>query len=87
MPDPLNDIVAAAIRSLAERGVLPRDLAGWRLDADTEIDGLGIDSLGKLNLLTELEERADVAISEGDLPGLRTLGDLGRLIATRRGTR
>lgn len=85
MPD--VDVVVDAIQSLASRGVLPRDLAGWQLDAATEIDALGIDSLGKLNLLSELEERAYVAISEGDLPGLRTLGDLGRLIARRRSAR
>lgn len=84
MPEVGCDVVVGAITSLADRGVLPRDLSSWQLDASTEIDALGIDSLGKLNLLSELEERADVAISEGDLPGLKTLGDLGRLIDRRR---
>jgi acyl carrier protein len=87
LPDLVRDVVVAAIHSLAERGVLPRDLAAWHLDAGTEIDALGIDSLGKLNLLSELEDRADVAISEGDLPGLKTLGDLAALLERRRGAR
>lgn len=87
MPDLVRDVVVSAIQSLATRGVLPRDLVAWKLDGATEIDALGIDSLGKLNLLSELEERADVAISEGDLPGLKTLGDLARLIERRRGAR
>jgi acyl carrier protein len=85
LPDLVREVVVAAIRSLAARGVLPRDLASWQLDGDTEIDALGIGSLGKLSLMTELEERGDVAISEGDLPGLKTLGDLARLVERRRG--
>ena len=75
------DIVIAAIRHLAARKLLPSDLASRPLDGSTALDELGIDSLGKLELLTEVEERADVALSEGLLQGLRTLDDLARAVA------
>ncbi len=77
----MMEIVTNAITELAARGVLPRDLAARSFDAATKIDELGLDSLGKLELLSELEERADVTLSESMLPGLRTLGDLASVLA------
>jgi hypothetical protein len=73
-------LVMDAIRSLARSGILPRDLTGRALAGETAIDELGLDSLAKLNLLSELEERADVTLSESMLPGLRTLDDLARML-------
>jgi acyl carrier protein len=73
-------LVIEVIRALARRGGLPRELAQAPLDGRIEIDQLGIDSLGKLNLLSELEERADVTLSEWHLCGLRTIDELGRLL-------
>jgi len=73
-------LVIGAIRHLAERRLIPADLASRPLDGSTALDELGIDSLGKLELLTEIEERADVLLSEAVLPGLRTLDDLARAV-------
>jgi len=81
------NVVMKAIRSLAERGEVPRDLAQRALAAETTIEELAIDSLGKLSLLTELEDLADVGLSEGMLAGLRTLGDMARMLETARGAR
>jgi acyl carrier protein len=78
-------LVIDAIQRLAARGELPRDLGGRALLAETTIDELAIDSLGKLGLLSELEERADVGLSEGMLLGLRTLGDMARMLEHARG--
>jgi acyl carrier protein len=75
-------LVIDAIVDLACRGQLPSDLARRKLDAGTAIDELGLDSLAKLNLLSELEERADVTLGESLLPGLCTLGDLARAVAS-----
>jgi acyl carrier protein len=75
------ELVMGSIRSLARQGQIPRDLAERALDAHTLIDALGLDSLAKLTLLSELEERADVTLSESMLPGLRTLGDLAQAVA------
>ena len=73
-------LVLAALRALAGRGEIPRDIANRELTSESTIDELGIDSLGKLALLTELEDRTDIVIGEGALQGLKTLGDLARLV-------
>jgi acyl carrier protein len=78
-------IVIDAIHALARRGELPRDLAALPFVAETTIESLAIDSLGKLGLLSELEERADVGLSDGMLAGLRTLADLARMLEKARG--
>jgi acyl carrier protein len=77
-------LVIDTIHALSLRGELPHDLARRVLAADTTIDELAIDSLGKLGLLSELEERADVGLSEGMLVGLRTVGDLAGMLERAR---
>jgi acyl carrier protein len=74
-------LVIAALRDLARQRVIPSDIAELALAEDTVIDDLGIDSVGKLNLVSELEDRADVGISEGALQGRRTLGDMAKMLA------
>jgi acyl carrier protein len=73
-------LVIEAIRHLSRRGTLPKDLADRALAGDTPIDALGIDSLGKLDLLSELEERADMTLSESMILGLRTLEDIAHML-------
>ena len=73
-------LVIEAIRHLSRRGALPKELATRALAGDTAIDALGIDSLGKLDLLSELEERADMTLSESMILGLRTLEDIARML-------
>ncbi len=74
------DLVIGAVRELARAGLVPRDLVDRPLAAATVIDDLGMDSLGKLELLSELEVRAEVALSEGMVMGVRTLGDLAAVV-------
>ena len=69
-------LVLATLRDMSQQRIIPADIAEMSLSAATEIDALGIDSIGKLNLLSELEERGDLALSESALHGRRTLGDL-----------
>jgi acyl carrier protein len=79
------DTVIGAIRHLASLKLIPSDLSSRPLDGATAIDELGIDSLGKLELISEIEERADVLLSEGLLQGLKTLDDLARAVAQVKG--
>jgi acyl carrier protein len=74
-------LVLDVLRDLSRERVIPADIADMPLSAATEIDDLGIDSIGKLNLLSELEDRADLALSESSLSGKRTLGDLAAVLA------
>ena len=75
------DIVIGAIRHLARGKRIPSDLRDRALDGTTPIDELGLDSLGKIELLTEIEDRADVMLSEGLLVGICTLDDLAHAVA------
>ena len=43
-------------------------------------DELGIDSLQAVNLVVEMEERFDISISEEELEGLKTVGDVVQAI-------
>ena len=76
-------MVIGALRELAARGIVPRELESHPLDGTTEIDGLGMDSLAKLNFISELEDRADVRIDERKIVGVRTLAELARLLEKR----
>lgn len=46
------------------------------LDMSTDIQGLGIDSLGMMEIIGVLEERFDILLPDEELTGLRTVGDL-----------
>jgi acyl carrier protein len=74
-------MVIESIRLLASEGSLPGNLATAPLDGNTRVDDLGADSLGKLSLLSEIENRADVIISESKITNMRTLDDLAIALA------
>jgi len=69
-------LVVETIRELAHRGTLPADLVEVQISEDTTVDTLGLDSVARLELLAELEERADIAVPESLVAGIRTIGDL-----------
>lgn len=55
------------------------------LQADTDVfEALGIDSLGALDLLTDLEEHFGVEIPDYELQGVTTLAGFAALIEERR---
>ena len=81
--EPLT-LVIESLRALARDGELPASIADEVLHGDTLIDDLGLDSMGKLSLLGAVEERADLALPEAALAGIRTLGDLARAVAWAR---
>ena len=51
------------------------------LDPHVQLDTLGIDSLSFIEFMFKVEEEFGVSVSDEDLKGIRTLGDLERHIA------
>lgn len=78
--DALTRLVES-IRFLAVAGGVPHDLAHLPLGAETRIEDLGVDSVGKLVLLNEVESRIDYPIPDGALAGVTTLGEMARLLS------
>ena len=62
--------------------ITEREVAG--LDESTEISTLGLDSLGMLELVGEMERRLGVHLPDDQLVGLRTVRDLLDLVELRR---
>jgi acyl carrier protein len=62
--------------------VAEREIAG--IDESTVISALGIDSLGMLDLVGQLESQLGVHVADEQLVGLMTIGDLLDLIETKK---
>jgi acyl carrier protein len=52
-----------------------------KLDPKAPLDTLGIDSLSFIEFMFKIEEEFGVAVSDEDLKGIKTLGDLERRVA------
>jgi acyl carrier protein len=52
-----------------------------RLDPNAQLDTLGIDSLSFIEFMFKVEEEFGVSVSDENLKGIKTLGDLERHIA------
>lgn len=82
MPYPqILQIIIDEIHAMTRNGGAPPELAGKSLNAETPITDLMLDSLGKLSLLSAVEDRADVMLGEGDIKNAKTLGDLAEAVA------
>ena len=51
------------------------------LDPAAPLDSLGIDSLSFIEFMFKIEEEFGVSVSDEDLKGIKTLGDLQRHVA------
>ncbi|MHB2016565.1 MAG: acyl carrier protein [Candidatus Xenobia bacterium] len=69
-------VLVEVIRDLASQQVLPEPLARLPLTEQLPLSELGLDSLGRMSVLMLFEERTGVSLSESDLFGLSSLGDL-----------
>lgn len=63
------------------------DLPAARLTDDTTLDDAGFDSLAVVELSVILTDRYGIDITDSDISGAATLGQLDRLIATKRSER
>lgn len=57
---------------IAKEAIIDRE----KLTRDATLEDLGISSLDVISMLFELEERYGVAIEEGDMPQMSTLGEM-----------
>jgi acyl carrier protein len=74
-------IVVETVRDLARDKQIPKRLVDAKLFPSTLLEDLGMDSLGQLNLLSELEERIDATFSETAISGIDTRDDLAEIVA------
>jgi long-chain acyl-CoA synthetase len=61
--------------------LLARYAGSRRVGADTTFDELGLSSLDRIELMTALEDQANVTLSEAAVGGVRTVGDLRSIVA------
>jgi acyl carrier protein len=76
-----NDVFARLKALAAERFGAAAD--GLCPDDDF-FEGLGIDSLAALDLLTDIEDAFDVEIPDYEVQGVKTLGGLAEVIGRHR---
>lgn len=74
------DDIIALIRELATQGDLPRDLVTASISAETTLENLSLDSLGKMILLSALDESCGFYISGELLSPELTIGGLAAKI-------
>lgn len=68
----------ARIKSLAAKEF---SLEPGKLDPAAPLDTLGIDSLSFIEFMFKVEEEFGVSVSDEDLKGIKSLGDLERHLA------
>jgi acyl carrier protein len=78
------DAVVALIRNLATDGVLPRDLATASISPTSTLESLALDSMGKMDLLSALDERLGIYVPEDRISADMKLGELAELLSSRR---
>ena len=69
----------ARIRELAAKEF---SLGPEKLDPKAPLDTLGIDSRSFIEFMFKVEEEFGVSVSDEDLKGIKTLGDLERHVAS-----
>lgn len=80
----LLDEVITVIRQLARDGDMPKALAAAPIGAGTRLDQLGLDSLGKVNLVAAIDQYLGVYIAADTLTGEETLGEIAQQMSSQR---
>ena len=73
--------VLGVIRTLAQEGTIPPRLKRAKLGPKTKVDKLGLDSMGLVSLITEIEIRTHTTLSDNLLATVTTLEDLAGALA------
>ncbi len=69
MADALTETVISALASAKH---IPRE----QINLETTLESLGVDSLDKITLLFEIEERLNISVPDEQISGLRTVADV-----------
>ncbi len=80
MTTPCDNIIQM-LRDTAKAGILPTHIVEMPLSAQTTVADLGIDSLGKMGLLSALMEATDKYLDDGAIQDSHTLGEIAELVA------
>ena len=72
--------VAAAAPPEGAAGLLAKWAGGRTLDADSTLDGLGLSSLDRVELLVALEQKLGAPVDEEAFAAARTVADLEKLV-------
>jgi acyl carrier protein len=76
MTSNLFDAVVTRIREDAAAGLLPGSLTKAPIDRDMTLTDLGVDSLGRMTLLTLLMDMTDQYIPDTAISESQTLGEI-----------
>ena len=76
MSDVELQLIRECLDSLALEGKLPADISSHHVERKASLDSLGIDSLGKVEFLLELEKRSEGAWLSERAEEFETFGDL-----------
>jgi acyl carrier protein len=79
----LLEAVVAVIRELASDGVLPHDLATAPIGQGSSLESLALDSMGRMDLLSAVDERLGIYIPEDKLSPAMNLAQFAALLSQR----
>lgn len=77
------DQLVNMLRKQAQAGILPEHIADMEITPDMKLGDLGIDSLGKMGLLSGLMEISDQYFSDDTFHDEQTLQEIVNIISTQ----
>jgi acyl carrier protein len=77
----LQDQIIQLLRDNAKAGILPAHIAEMPLLPETTLADLGIDSLGKIGLLSALMELTDKYLADDAIKDSLTLAEVAELVS------
>ena len=77
----LYDSIVQLLRDNAKAGILPAHISTMPLTPDTKLADLGIDSLGKMGLLSALMDLTDKYLPDNSIKDSHTLAEIVELVS------
>ena len=78
--DSTVSMLNSTVQLLVQENYFPSELASRKFLPTDRLDDLGIDSLGAIAFIAELEKQADVHLNAEALESVETFGDLAKLL-------